>query len=601
MTNLSANKYALQAWQLDDLFPALPSAEVQKAFAELESLTTTFETFRPELNDDISPTDFHAILANYEKIARQLGRLWGYARLSFAADTQDQQAQSFLAQVNQLKAETSNRTLFFELWWKNAPEELLRRLLPAAGDYQYWLEKLRLQIPFTLSEPEERVINLKNVNGRAAFVQLYESITNRYNFTFSVDGQVKTLTRGEIRTYFHAPDPAQRQAAYQELNRVYGHDAPILGQIFQALARDWRSENLALRHFSSPIAAWNLQNNIPDEVVDTLLSVIRANRYLFQRYFQLKAKWLGMDKLQRYDIYAPVVQAEENYAFGKAAALVLHSFHEFDPHIAELAQRVFDENHFDGQIRAGKNSGAFCATPVPDLTPWILQNFTGQLSDVMTMAHELGHAIHTMLSAHHPQLTHHAALPLAETASIFAELLVSDHLLAQDPAPEQQRALAFDRLDDSFATILRQGYFALFERDAYKAIQDGASVNDLSALYLENLAEQFGDAVTIPSDFQHEWLAIPHFYRWPFYVYAYAFGHLLVLALYEQYQAEGEPFKARYLDILAAGGSAAPVAILQKAGIDIFKAEFWQTGFDVLAKQLDQLENLAGRPTLAGK
>jgi oligoendopeptidase F len=202
-----------------------------------------------------------------------------------------------------------------------------------------------------------------------------------------------------------------------------------------------------------------------------------------------------------------------------------------------------------------------------------------------------------MLASHLPKLTHHASLPLAETASIFAELLLTDYLLAQDPTAEQRRALAFNQLDDGFATILRQGYFALFERAAHKAIQEGAGVDDLCALYRANLAEQFGDALTIADDFQYEWLAIPHFYQVPFYVYAYAFGHLLVLALYEQYRTEGDPFKARYLNILAAGGSAAPAKILSEAGIDIHDPDFWQGGFDVLARQVERLEQLPANPT----
>lgn len=306
-----------------------------------------------------------------------------------------------------------------------------------------------------------------------------------------------------------------------------------------------------------------------------------------------------MDKLRRYDIYAPIIQTEQSYSFREAAALVLQSFHAFDPKIGRLAQRVFDEKHYDGEIRTGKEGTPFCATPIPELTPWIMHNFTGQLVDVTIMAHELGHAIHSMLAAHLPKLTHFSSLPLAETASIFSQLLLMDYLLARDPTPEQQQVLTFNQLDESFLSILRQGYFALFERAAYEAIQDGAGVDDLCALYLENLADQFGDAVTMSDGFQYEWLSIPHFYQWPFYVYAYSFGHLLVLSLYDQYQEEGDPFKARYLNILTAGGSAAPVQILAEAGIDIYKAEFWQGGFDLLAKQVEQLENLIDQPTLA--
>jgi oligoendopeptidase F len=446
-------------------------------------------------------------------------------------------------------------------------------------------------VPHTLSEAEERIINLKNVNGRSALNQLYESITNRYTFLLDIDGETKTLTRGELATYFMANDPAIRKAAYQELNRVYANDAPILGQIYQSLVRDWRSDNLDLRHFETPISARNLQNDIPGEVVDTLLTVVRENKGTIQRYFKLKAKWLGLEKLSRYDIYAPMQANEQTYDFTEAATLVLESFKAFDPHMAQHAERVFADNHLDSEVRPGKRSGAFCSTPVPDLTPWVLQSYQGKVENVTTLAHELGHAIHSMFSEHHNSLTQHPSLPLAETASNFAEMLLVDRLL-QDADVETRRSLMFDEVEKGFKSIIRQSYFALFERDAHEAIHNGASVDELSALYLENLKEQFGDVVDVSDDFQVEWLAIPHIYKYPFYVYAYAFGHLLVLALYEQYQQEGEPFKARYLEILAAGGSEAPVKILEKAGIDIYSADFWQGGFDVLAKRLDELEKI---------
>ncbi|MBE2221676.1 MAG: M3 family oligoendopeptidase [Anaerolineae bacterium] len=591
MTTNSSTHYTQQAWSLADLFPAIKSEAVTDALAELDSLISHFETFQSKLNDDLNAADFQTMLDSYETIGRKMSCLSGFSGLSFAADTQNQEAQNFMARINQRYAESSNRTLFFELWWKAAPEETVNRLLKTAGEYRYWLETLRREVPHTLSEAEERIINLKNVNGRSALDQLYDSITNRYTFALQIDGETKTMTRGELSTYFFANDPAQRQAAYQELNRVYASDAPILGQIYQALVRDWRSENLDLRHFETPIATRNLGNDIPDEVVDTLLSVVRENKGIIQRYFKLKAKWLGLDKLPRYDIYAPVVGSEQTYPFAEAAAIVLQSFQEFDPHIAQLAERVFAENHLDSEVRPGKRSGAFCATPVPDCTPWVLQSYQGKVENVTTLAHELGHAMHSMLAEHHNVLNQHPSLPLAETASNFAEMLLVDRLL-QDADEETRRSLMFDEVEKGFKSILRQSYFALFERDAHEAIHNGASVDEISALYLANLKEQFGDAVDVSDDFQYEWLSIPHIYKYPFYVYAYAFGHLLVLALYEQYRQEGEPFKARYLKILAAGGSEAPATILENAGIDIYAAEFWQGGFDVLAKRLDELEQM---------
>lgn len=591
MTTNPPPLYTQQAWSLDDLFPANSPETIETAIADLDTLLITFESFQSKLGENITPDDLHTILNAYENIVRQLNRIGSFSNLSFAANTQDQSAQNLMARTNQLYAESYNRILFFELWWKAVSEETVDRLLPASGEFRYWLETLRLEVPHTLSEPEERIVNLKNVNGRSALNQLYDSITNRYTFELQIDGETKTLTRGELSTHFSSNDPALREAAYQELNRVYANDAPILGQIYQTLARDWRSENLDLRHFETPISVRNLQNDIPDEVVDTLLTVVRENKTTIQRFFKLKAKWLGVEKLHRYDIYAPMQTSEQTYEFSEAAALVLQSFQEFDPHIAQLAERVFAENHLDSEVRPGKRSGAFCATPVPDLTPWVLQSYQGKVENVTTLAHELGHAVHSMLAEHHNSLTQHPSLPLAETASNFGEMLLVDRLL-QDADEETRRSLMFDEVEKGFKSIIRQSYFALFEREAHDAIHNGAGVDELSALYLANLKEQFGDAVDVSDDFQVEWLAIPHIYKYPFYVYAYAFGQLLVFALYEQYQQEGEPFKARFLEILAAGGSEAPVKILEKAGIDIFSANFWQGGFDVLAKRLDALEQM---------
>jgi oligoendopeptidase F len=296
--------------------------------------------------------------------------------------------------------------------------------------------------------------------------------------------------------------------------------------------------------------------------------------------------------MRRYDIYAPVVAAERRYDFSAAVDLVLTSYERFDPHIAKLAERVFADHHIDSEVRKGKRGGAFCSTISPDLTPWVLQSYNGRPDDVATLAHELGHAVHSMLAEHHTALTQHASLPLAETASTFGEMLVIDRLLAEDPDPETRRDLLFRQMDQNYATIMRQAYFALFERDAHKQIKEGATIDELSALYAQNLASQFGESLEISDDFNVEWMVVPHIYSVPFYVYAYAFGQLLVLSLYQQYLADGDDFKNRYLALLSAGGSDAPARILERAGIDIQSAEFWQGGFDVLKTSLAQLEAL---------
>ncbi len=582
--------YTLSPWSLSDLFPAHDSPEMKAAFDELEARVAEFEALRPELAPDMPVEAFLDVVRRLEAITRLVYRIYGFASLAFAAETQDQAIQNFLGNVEQRMAALQNRMLFFSLWWKGLEDADADRLMAEVGDYHYWLEEMRHFKPHTLSEPEEKIINLKDTTGASAIKKLYETITNRYVFKVQVDGEVKELTRGELMVYARHHDPDLRAVAYQELYRVYGEDGHILGQMYQALARDWRNEQIDLRQFSNPIAVRNLINDIPDDVVDTLLEVCQHNAVLFQRFFQLKARWLGVERLRRYDVYAPVVKSDKTYAFDLAVEKTLAAFRDFDTQVAELARQVLDQDHLDSEVRKGKSSGAFCSTLAPDITPWVLVNYQGRPDDVATLAHELGHAFHAMLACDHSLFTFHSSLPLAENASTFGEMLLVDSLLAEENDEDVRRDLLFRQVDDAYATIMRQAYFALFERQAHDMISQGASVEELADAYMDNLRDQFGDAVELSDEFRWEWVSIPHFYDRPFYVYAYSFGLLLVLSLYQQYKVEGQAFKPRYLKILSAGGSDAPERILSEAGIDIRSAEFWQGGFDVLRNLVEQLE-----------
>ena len=387
-------------------------------------------------------------------------------------------------------------------------------------------------------------------------------------------------------------DPDLRARAYQELYRVYGEDAPILGQIYQNIVRDWKNENIGLRGFTSPIAVRNTVNDLPDDVIDTLLEVARKNIGIFHRYFKIKARKIGMEKLRRYDIYAAVSESDKRYSYDEATAMTFEAFERFDHKFATLAHRVFDEEHVDSEVRKGKMGGAFCSTLGPDLTPWVMLNYQGKSDDVSTMAHELGHAIHSMMAEEHNLFTQQACLPLAETASTFGEMTLTDLLLERETDEGVKQDILFGQLDDAFATIIRQIYFALFEREAHEMIANNASVDDLNEAYLANLKEEFGDAVDVSDEFKYEWVSIPHIYGTPFYVYAYAFGQLLVFALYKRYQEEGESFKPKYMRILSAGGSIAPIPLLAEVGLDVTKAEFWQGGFDVIEGMVEKLESL---------
>ncbi len=586
------NAYTQSPWSLKDLFNGFDDANIDATYQQMEALITNFEAYRAELQAGIPTERFLVIIHAMETLEKLGYRLYGFAELSFAANTQDQKAQIAIARVQQFIADAENRTLFFSLWWKALDNENASRLLAASGDYRYWLEQIRNFKPYTLSEPEEKVVNIKNVTGNSALNMLYDSITNRYTFKLTVAGEEKELTRGELMVLARSDDADLRAQAYQELYRVYGHDAPILGQIYQNLVRDWRNENVSLRGFKSPISVRNQVNDLPDTVIETLLDVSRKNIGIFHRYFQLKAKKLGIEKLRRYDIYAPVSKSDKRFSFQQGIDLTFEAFERFDGKFARLAKRVFDEQHVDSEVRKGKMGGAFCSTLLPELTPWVLLNYQGKADDVSTMAHELGHAIHSMMAENHSLFTQHACLPLAETASTFGEMTLTDLLLERESDPSVKQDLLFRQLDDAFATILRQVYFALFERQAHEMIVKDASVDELSEAYLANLKEEFGDAVDVSDEFKYEWVSIPHIYGTPFYVYAYAFGQLLVFALYQLYKKEGEAFKPKYMRILSAGGSIAPIALLAEAGLDVTKPEFWQGGYDVINEMVNRLEAL---------
>ena len=593
MTILNGTVYNPSRWQLSNLFAGLDDPALVAAQETLKDAVATFAAGRADLAPDMAPALFAEYVQGYDALQRQFDRLFSFCSLKVSEDTQDQRALAFLARMRQQAADLGNQTIFFPLWIQSLDDAAAERLFAAAGPNRQWLEDTRKQRRFSLSEPEEKIINLKDVTGRQALVTLYGTITNRYQFEMTIDGETRQLTRGELSIHTTSGDPARREAAYNALFARYAPDAPVLGQIYQALVGDWRSEYVQLRGHAAPIAVRNMRNDIPDEAVDALLTVAQANVGLFQRYFKLKAGWLGMERLRRYDLAAPVAAAETEIAFNDAVHLVFESFHDFDPQMAQMARRVLDDGHYDAEVRPGKRSGAFCASVVPGMTPFVLQSYTGQPRDVATMAHELGHAIHSLFSAGHTALTFRSSLPLAETASTFSEMLLVDRLLSQTDDPALRRELLARQMDDNYATIGRQAFFALFERDAHEAIHRGGAVDAISDIYLENLRQQFGAAVDLSDDFRHEWVAVPHFYHTPFYVYAYAFGQLLVLALYRRYQEEGDAFKPQYREILAAGGSASPEHILQHAGIDMRSEAFWQGGFDVLAEQLAQLSALS--------
>lgn len=593
-TAITKSKYALSAWDLSELLAEPSEQEIAARMTEIEEEAGAFEKLREPLQaENLTADDVTEALRRYESILRKAWTLGSYAMLWFSADTQSTPAITLQNRMQQALTDIQNRLLFFELWWKGLDDARAAQLAPDAAvepDYAFFLQDLRRTRPYTLDEKSEQLINLKDANGITGLMTVYSMLTNRLEFTLTVDGEERKLTRDALMRYVYSPDPQMRAAAYQELYRVYGNESKVLAQIYNNRVRDWWNEQVQLRGYASPIAVRNVANDVPDAAVETLLEVVARNAPVFQRYFRLKAKWLGMEKLRRYDIYAPLTASDRTIEYGDAVELVLDTFRRFDPGVAALVQRVFDQNHIDSEVRKGKRGGAFCATVRPDVTPYVLLNYTGKVRDVATLAHELGHALHSMLAEKHSILTHHPSLPLAETASVFAEMLLTDRLLAEERDPLVRRDLLASAVDDMYATVMRQTFFVLFEKAAHQAILENASQDRLNELYMENLHRQFGDSLDIAPEFQHEWVSIPHIYHTPFYCYAYSFGQLLVLALYRRYQQEGDAFKPGYLKLLAYGGAARPEQMLREAGVDMTDPDFWQGGFDVIAGMIDELE-----------
>lgn len=585
--------YELSRWNLSELLSE--PTEATRRFAELEAAVVAFEARRASLAPGMDPELFLDTLRQYETLTERMNELSSYASLWFYEDTGNSEAMAFRNRVRQTTTAMFNRILFWSLWWKGLEDAEAEALLPRgqdvrSADYRHYLRDLRRFRPYTLDERSEQIINIKDDNGISAVVTIYSMLTNRLEFQLELDGEVRTLTRDGLMSYAFSPRPELRAAAYRELYRQFGGEASVLGQIYMNRVRDWHDESVGLRGYASPIAVRNVDNDVPDRAVEVLLEVARANAPLFQRYFRLKASWLGLERLRRYDLYAPLAAGEREIPYGEAVRSVLDTFHSFHPSFAAMSERVFAEGHIDSELRRGKRSGAFCSTVVPRFTPWVLVNYAGRVRDVATLAHELGHAVHSMSAEQHSTLTQHSSLPLAETASVFGEMLMTDRLLQEERDPLLRREILAAAVDDVYATVLRQSYFVMFELAAHRAILEGRSLDDLCEIYMANLREQFGDSVELPAEMRHEWLTIPHIYNTPFYCYAYSFGQLLVLALYRRYQEEGEAFKPGYMKLLAAGGAARPEELLAELGIDITDRAFWQSGFDLVKERVDELE-----------
>jgi oligoendopeptidase F len=590
------------SWNLSGLVKDPASDEFKQHLASIESGVKAFEAKRQNLRPDMPDSEFEGMIREVEAISEKIGIASGYAHLRYYANTASNEASALVTKMDKMSADAANRLLFFDLWFKKQVDDAnAARLIDGVPPvYREHLRHERLLAKHSLSEPEERIINTLGVTGIGALVKIYDKMTSAFEFQMKIKRGKKVIVRNfdnreKLASLVRSADPAEREAAYRALFAVYKKNSGVLGEIYQNIVVEWRDEGMSMRGYKSPISVRNIGNDLDDATVDALLAACRKNSSVFHDYFREKARMFGARKLRRYDLYAPMStkRSGKKFTYGKAVSTVLDTFGSFDREVRKLAERVFQERHVDSEIRRAKRGGAFCHTVSPKITPYVLLNFDGRTRDVSTIAHEFGHAIHSMLAHDLPPTVAHAPLPLAETASVFAEILLNERLMETLPAKERRILLA-EQIDDMYATIMRQAYFTLFEIDAHRAIgEQDATIDQVSKIYRDNLSEQFGSSVHVEDEFQWEWVYIPHFYHTPFYCYAYSFGNLLVLSLYRQYKLEGKSFVPKYLSILAAGGSRKPEDLLMNAGFDISKEEFWQQGFDLVREKIQQLKGLA--------
>ena len=586
--------YKLGTWDLSELVKNPKSPAFQKQIKELESQAIKFEKIKSNLDPKMSSKKFMNIIQQIEEISKNMSKIGGYASLSYSSDTQSDEATSLMTKMSKLGSEISNKILFFDLWWKTQVDDKnAKRLMKDAGEITEYLSHKRLFAKYALSEPEERIINTLDVTGISALVKLYDKITNAFEYKMKIGNKSKTMTREELTNYVRSTNPKIRETAYKTILTKYTESKGVVGEIYQNIVLNWRDEGIEIRGYESPISMRNIGNDVDDKTIESLLSICRKNSPVFQKFFVQKAKMLKMKKLRRYDLYAPAAAniKEKNYAYDKSVKLVFESLGKFSNTLEEYARKVFNESHIDSAIRQGKRDGAFCSTLTPKITPYVLVNFTGKSRDVFTLAHELGHAVHSQAAQDRSILVQDAPLPLAETASTFSELLLYDNLSDKISDNEKKIMLA-EKIDDLYATIMRQSFFTIFEVDAHKQIGEGTTINEISKTYLQNLKEQFGNSVSLSDDFAIEWSCIPHFYHTPFYCYAYSFGNLLALSLFQRYKKEGKDFVPAYMSILAAGGSKKPEKLLAEYGFDIRSPKFWQEGFDYVNEQVKVLASL---------
>lgn len=557
---------------------------VESEVRSVRRMASRFGARRKSLSPSMAERTFLSVVSEKERLHERAARLSGYASLRHASQTQSDEATSLAARIDALQAEVSNASVFFGLWWQGLDERSARRLGRRAEGARRYLERKRLLARHSLSEPEERVASTLEVTGASALVRIYDKITGA--FAYSLPGR-RPMNREQLSSLVKSPRAGERRAAYKALLGRYGESLPVLGEIYQNVARNWVDECVGLRGYGSPVSARNAANDLDDRTVEALLGSCREGAAVFRRFFRIKARLCGMEKMGRADLYAPVGRAEKKIPWASAVREVVSALDSVGA--GGMAREVLERRHVDSQVRPGKRDGAFCASVTPGTVPYVMLSYTGAHRDAFTLAHEMGHAVHALAAREQSILVHDAPLPLAETASTFSELLLYERM-SGFMTPAQRRSALAAGIDDLYASIVRQAFFTVFEESAHRLAPEGGTVADISGAYAATLREQFGGAVSVPPEFSREWAAIPHFYHAPFYCYSYSFGNLLALALFARHEKEGRDFAPAYMEILAAGGSRKPEDLLAAHGFKVGSRGFWRAGIAQVSKMISTLE-----------
>jgi len=595
-----ANKSGAEGitWDLSDLYSGLKDKKIERDIKDLFQKSEAFEKkYRGKINSPkITPKFLLSAVKDLEEISEKIGKLLSFAYLVFAGNTGNPKNGAFLQMIQEKSTEARKHLMFFELEWIKLSNKKVDSLLgnKTLSPYKHFLEQERKYKPHSLSEAEEKILDEKANTGSRAFKRLFDEILNNIRFKIRLDGKTKSLSETEILALLYDPDRSKRKAGAKSLTLGLKENSHVLTYIFNTLVQD-HSINDRLRSFEDPMDSRNLSNEINNGTLDSLMTSCEKYYDMVDTYYDLKKRLLGIKKFSDYDRYAPIFHDTTIINYKKSRETILESFKNFSPKMANIAEKFFEKNWIDAEVRDGKRGGAFSHGTVPSAHPYVFTNYTGRMRDVMTLAHELGHGVHQYLSRKQGYFQSDTPLTTAETASVFAEILVFHQLMETEKNPKTKLALICGKLEDIFATVFRQVVLTRFEEALHHARREKGELTseNINELWARANKPMFGKSVELTDDYRNWWMYIPHFIHSPFYCYAYSFGELLVLSLYSKYLNEGNEFVPRYIELLSSGGSDAPEVLLERVGVNINDPDFWQGGLNLLREMVDEALALA--------